>query len=58
MVFSIVDTTETLPRIQRRVSNALAAESGQLRGVSGVQEKCFSIVDEHNEWVGSITGYT
>lgn len=58
MAFSIVDTTETLPRIQRRVSSALAAESGQLRGVSGVQEKCFSIVDEHNAWVGSVTGYT
>ncbi len=58
MVFSVVYTTETLPRIQRRVSNALAAESGQLRGVSGVQEKCFSIVDERNAWVGSVTGYT
>jgi GNAT superfamily N-acetyltransferase len=58
VVFSIIDSTETLPRIQRRVSNALAAESCQLRGVSGVQEKCFSVVDEHNAWVGSVTGYT
>ena len=54
----LIDETDTLSEAQHRLMRALSTESGEMKGVTAVQEKCFSMMGEDGTWIGSIAGYT
>ncbi|MBY0461574.1 MAG: GNAT family N-acetyltransferase [Alphaproteobacteria bacterium] len=56
--FQIIEEDEGLSDAQQRLIKALSLESGDLRGARPIQEKCFSIVNQREVWIGGIAGYT